>query len=157
MTGNMWDEVPDYMRPMTPEDFKGERVARFEREFSDKFADAKRHARGFRHLQLGYRETEENHILGPDIPEWHIVCELCGGSVLRLMSGGQPHNFDPVWLETAVIRHLHMRHAEMIGVKESGEYGENEALDRPGSGLLRHSYDRATSRLRNQERYSESG
>jgi hypothetical protein len=152
-----WVDVPEYMRPMTPDEFQQEKVNRFIDGFSDKLADGKRHARAFRHLQLGYRETEENHLLGPGVPEWHIVCELCGGSVLRIQSGGQPFNFDPVFLETATVRHLYMKHSDRLGMRDAREHGENQAVDRPGSGLLRNRYDRSVSGLRNQETNSGRG
>ena len=151
-----WLDVPEYMRPVTPEEFKAERVRLYEEGFGDKLTDSKRRARGFRHLQLGYRETDENHLLGPGVPEWHIICELCGGSVLRLLSSAQAFNFDVVWLETGVIRHMHHKHPDLMGVKNAGEYGENQAMDRPGSGLLRSRYDRSVPGYGNQERHSGS-
>lgn len=140
-----WIDIPEYMRVLTPEELKEKRVELFGKEFGDKLADAKRRARSFRHLQIAYRETDGNHLLGKGIPEWHIICEKDGDSIVRLYSGGQPFNFDIVWLETALIRHFHLKHPQIVGDRTEDERGENQAMDHPGSGLLRDRYDRPLS------------
>lgn len=97
----------------TPEEFKDQRVRDYEAGTGDQLKRAKFHARA--HVcQIQYRETEKNHLLGPGVPEWHLVCEENGQSVIRLYSAGQPFNVRCWEIEDALVRHMYICHEERV-------------------------------------------
>jgi hypothetical protein len=135
--GELWDNLPTYMKPPTYEQALKDRNRNFQLAFSDKQRKARGVERSWK-TQIAFRETEENHLLGPGIAEWHIVCSECNRSIIRIYSNGQPFNFDVFMTESMTINHLYRFHQDELGMSDEDERGQNlgSGQDADSSGSL---------------------
>lgn len=108
-----YEESNEVHHILTPEEFKEQRVNEFMSGTADQLKRAKMHARSHP-VQLAFRETAKNHILGPGIPEWHLICEENGQSIIRLYSNSQPFNVRCWEIEDALVRHMYICHEEKV-------------------------------------------
>lgn len=113
-------ELPDYMRFVSPAEAKAQRVALFYEKTEPMSKAVRMRARHWK-LIVRISETEENHIMGPGIPEAHLCCAEDNQSIARLMSGGTQFHVS-VW----DIEHGTMRHLLQVHRGEMGEDARDE-------------------------------
>lgn len=128
------DYVPPRMLMPTPEQVRQMAIARFKKGTGEQTAQARTHARHWK-LVTRIEETQDGHILGSGISEFHLVCSHDNQSIWRLQSGGSSFA-TTIWdIECGLIRHLMQCHREEIGLGDGAEeLGHNEKLDASSIG-----------------------